>query len=148
MPTLQVLVAEIAQPLDMNDLSPFVYDILSPREIRLLTPDASVSDLGLSWRITNANIDDLDQSFIALSYAWAARSYPATLSISFNRSHDATFPITCNGRQFWVHHNLYTALPFLARHIEVAKPLGAAYWIDAICINQEDDDERYLKIDS
>lgn len=130
----------------MTNLQPFVYDALPAHNIRLLTPDVSATEPGLSWTITNVNIDDLDQSFIALSYAWAARSYPATLSISCNRSHDATFPITCNGHHFWVHHNLYTALPFLARHIEVAKPLGAAYWIDAICINQEDDDEKISQI--
>jgi hypothetical protein len=123
MPTLHILVTNIAQPFNMIDLHPFVYDTISAREIRLLTHDASVSDPGLSWTITNVNIDDLDQSFIALSYAWAARSHPAI------------FPISCNGRQLWVHHNLYSALPFLARDIEANRLWGVAYWVDAICIN-------------
>jgi hypothetical protein len=124
----------IAWPLDMTNLHPFVYDTLSAREIRLLTPGASVSGPGLSWTITNVNIDDLDQSFIALSYAWAARF------------HSAIFPISCNGRQLWVHHNLYSALPFLARHIEANRLWGVAYWIDAICINQNDDAEKTSQI--
>ncbi|KAF3008766.1 hypothetical protein E8E13_010270 [Curvularia kusanoi] len=118
----------------MTDVQPFVYDTLSAREIRLLTPDTSVSESGLHWTITKVNIDDLSHRFIALSYAWATLELPTM------------FPINCNGRQLWVHQNLYTALPFLARRVGAERPLAAAYWIDAICINQEDDVEKVSQI--
>jgi hypothetical protein len=43
-----------------------------------------------------------------------------------------------------IHHNFYTALPFLARRMgELAhRPI----WVDAVCVNQKDDNEKRMQI--
>jgi len=50
----------------------------------------------------------------------------------------------CNGRSLHVHHNLHTALPYLSRR-GYSRPVQAI-WIDAVCINQEDQEEKRVQI--
>lgn len=118
----------------MAEAQPFAYSTLSAREIRVLVPDASDADSGLSWSLVTANVDDPNLRFTALSYAWATQSYPER------------FPISCNGRQLLVHYNLYTALPFLARRSKAETSVAVPYWVDAICINQTDEGEKISQI--
>jgi hypothetical protein len=65
----------------------------------------------------------LDADYEALSYCWGD---PKRLS-----------PITCNGCVLEVTRNLKMALNDL-RHPEQERVL----WVDAVCINQENEDER------
>lgn len=118
----------------MAELPPLIYDTLTERQVRLLVPSDLDSGSGLSWALKRVDIDDPGLGFVALSYAWASRSHPQT------------FPISCNGRQIRVHHNLYTALPFLAKRMLTDKTSATAYWIDAICINQTDEAEKISQI--
>lgn len=68
------------------------------------------------------------QRFTALSYVWG--------------SPDAPKSILVDGKtRFWVTQNLYDALRSLRRPDE-----ARAFWIDAICINQSDPDEKRLQI--
>lgn len=117
----------------MGNLPPFEYSALSARQIRILAP-ASTDPTGLSWALETVDIDEVSLHFTALSYAWACHTHPDT------------FPILCNGRQLYVHNNLYTALPFITRRYTSKGALATPYWIDAICINQADDQEKISQI--
>lgn len=83
-------------PVSPCELPAFVYHPLADGEIRILVPDTPD---GLSWTLRASTLDGLD--FDALSYCWGPQA--------------ETFPISCNGYQLRVHHNLYSALPYLAR---------------------------------
>jgi hypothetical protein len=114
----------------MTDLPPFTYTPLSANEIRLLTP--VIEDDSIAWTLSTVQFDSQDLKFETLSYVWG--------------SQDESFPIVCNEKLFWVHHNLYTALPYLARRANIDEVLPI--WIDAICINQTDDEEKIVQIRS
>ena len=152
-----------------NDDPPlFQYEALNPGEIRLLQP-ADNGD-GLSWKMQTYSLEVEGQlpEFDALSYTWG--------------SQDQIFPIICDGRRIYVHHNLYTALPYLSRRhrfpnlwkkdkspdcdsadriteflsyhsrwtkadtSDTNESLLRPIWIDAICINQRDEDEKSIQI--
>lgn len=107
----------------------FTYTPLPPGTIRLLYPNEQGN--GLSWRLEIANIDDGKCKFDALSYTWGPQN--------------ETFPISLNDHRATVHHNLYTALPYLAarqRRRWYTRPI----WVDAICINQADEQEKTKQI--
>jgi hypothetical protein len=114
----------------MTDLPLFTYTPLLANEIRLLTP--VIDDDVIAWTLSTVQLDSPDLKFETLSYVWG--------------SQDETFPIVCNEKLFWVHHNLHTALPYLARRTNVDEVLPI--WIDAICINQSDDEEKIVQIRS
>ncbi|KAG6360546.1 hypothetical protein INS49_011608 [Diaporthe citri] len=64
----------------------------------------------------------------ALSYTWGKP--------------DEGFPIICNGRTLVVRRNLHDALRCLARRLQQAGSSPRRIWIDAVCINQSDEDEK------
>lgn len=53
---------------------------------------------------------------------------------------EARYLIFCNGQRAYVHANLYDAL------IQLRKEEPVAYWIDALCINQQDEKEKSTQI--
>ncbi|KAI4112759.1 MAG: hypothetical protein LQ338_008277 [Usnochroma carphineum] len=109
------------------------YQDLLPEEIRLirfrpgtdLTADLEKSSLQKAPR------------YIALSYTWGRapcrKGRPLTI----------TYSITLNGRGFEVQENLHDALTYLAPRIRKEQCL---LWVDAICINQADLQERSAQI--
>jgi len=52
-----------------------------------------------------------------------------------------TFPLLCNGQELRIHQNLKNALPYLAQR-QSTLPI----WIDAVCINQSDSEEKFTQI--
>lgn len=112
-----------------QDGLPFVYAALQPGEIRLLHSKIE-DDSEITWTLTNAQLlDPVDSplQFDALSCAWGELG--------------ETFPLNCNGRQLQIHHNLNKALPYLAR-----RRSSLLIWIDAVCINQDDQEEKRSQI--
>jgi hypothetical protein len=65
--------------------------------------------------------------FKALSYTWGTS--------------EETKTIFMNNQRFEIRENLYDALVHLRQEIE-----GQALWVDAICINQRDDEERCSQV--
>jgi hypothetical protein len=116
--------------IDLTELLSFEYTPLPSRCIRVLSPVMVDNAECLSWTISIVHLDDPMTDYEALSYVWGTP--------------EETYPISCDGKSIRVHHNLFTALPYLARRGEQrpVKPI----WIDAICINQLDEAEKRVQI--
>ncbi|KAK7957877.1 hypothetical protein PG988_012725 [Apiospora saccharicola] len=115
-----------------ENMIPRAYTGLKPGHIRLLYPDIRASGED-RWFLKVAQLlDNLGQptplEYDALSYTWGEDQV-------------TSFAVNCNGQELRVHHNLNDALPFLARR-DSQLPI----WIDAVCINQFDDDEQKVQI--
>ena len=105
---------------------PYVYQPLPQHSIRL--PSIVEQQPGqLAVRLVTYRLSEAP-AFNALSYVWGPESEPIQVRILDERGSDAGF---LNSQQ-----NLFKALPFIkaASH----KPI----WIDAICINQRDGEEK------
>jgi hypothetical protein len=110
---------------ESGKLPAFEYSPLLPGNIRVLSPDSKGISPGSAWRLDTVRLDD-HVKFDALSYTWG--------------SQDNTFPISINSRCFRVHHNLFSALPYLAKR-KRRKARRLPIWVDAVCINQNDKEE-------
>ncbi|KAI1075424.1 heterokaryon incompatibility protein-domain-containing protein [Whalleya microplaca] len=99
-----------------------VYPQLGKDEIRLLVLEPGRWDAPLECRLVRCRPSD-GLAYEALSYAWGNTA----------RCHT----ITCNGEPFGITENLESALRHL-RHPYARRVL----WVDAVCIDQDDADER------
>nr|OQO15376.1 hypothetical protein B0A51_17789 [Rachicladosporium sp. CCFEE 5018] len=104
----------------------YAYQALPERSIRLLTiVEESADQLGLCLK-TYSLAEHIE--FNALSYVWGTESAPHRINIlNEDRSIAGSIGIQ------W---NLFNALPYIK--VASAKPI----WIDAVCINQADNDEK------
>ena len=118
-----------------------LYDSLDPRkrELRFLHFYTSPEHDDLIWEMKVASLDD-DPSYLALSYTWGDGAL--------------TGPIKINSTEVYITCNLKSPLLDWARQI-----LGGPdfeewpfhdwpvwLWVDAICINQVDQDEKSIQI--
>ncbi|KAH7092484.1 heterokaryon incompatibility protein-domain-containing protein [Paraphoma chrysanthemicola] len=108
----------------------FIYAPLPPGTIRLLRPTLLSQPGERAWDLETVRIDEPDLKFNALSYTWGLRTKPV--------------PITLNNQRFLVQRNLYSALPYLA--IRCMRGSEQSIWIDALCINQADEEEKTHQI--
>jgi len=101
------------------------------QEIRILTlfPGSPSSDIRISLE-TAVLTKDIVPQYEALSYAWGSQEYPANIYVADG-----------NGGQLAITQNLHEALPYL-RHEEQPRRL----WIDAICMNQQNWEERSSQV--
>lgn len=113
-------------------MTPLAYTGLEPGQIRLLYPDIRP---GREDRWFLKAVKLLDDSGTRNSLEYDALSY------TWGEDQVTTFAINCNDQELRVHHNLHVAFPFLARR-DSQLPI----WIDAVCINQVDDDEKSEQI--
>jgi hypothetical protein len=116
--------------------SPYHDQTLGPGEIRLVYIEESTEsslhhvfpwiplETTLSLTTKRVKIED-EPDFVAVSYVWGTA--PASITIS------------CNGGSILVSPSAYEMLEHLCMH-------GQWYWIDAICINQFDTDEKATQI--
>jgi hypothetical protein len=104
-------------------MASFVHRPLQDNDIRLLQ---LVSAQTRHYRLVHVSLDSNPQ-YAALSYTWGDIISPD--------------PINLEGGSFWVTKNLWDSLERLQTHAR------AQYlWVDAICINQMDDQEKSHQI--
>lgn len=115
----------VTTTLDPHARNDYQYQPLNPTtsEIRILTLQP-IDNLESDLELTISHVSLQATGYCALSYTWGDPK---------NRKE-----IRLNGQKFQVNANLPEALKALASHID--NPL--AIWADAICINQNDLDER------
>lgn len=127
--------------------TPFTYRDLNPDhdEIRLfrIKPAPNFDDpiqLDLSYH----RFDERPE-YLTVSYTWG---------VPFDglgpEWDDPKFklPITINGHRFSIRKNLFTALLHFRRTMKIGNPIqqNAKIWVDAICINQNDAQERSCQV--
>lgn len=110
-------------------LSPYVGQDLdqSRKQIRLIKLHPGTANAPLvcsSWVVSLAE----KPHYTALSYVWGDPTDQHAITLN----HDTTFLITCN---------LYSALEYLRD-----KDTARTFWIDAICINQKNEDEKGYQV--
>ncbi|TVY83343.1 Heterokaryon incompatibility protein 6 OR allele [Lachnellula suecica] len=104
---------------------------LSKDEIRLVVIEAGHSTEPLTGRIFNVSLDEAPQ-YEALSYEWGS---------PVSDSNEVTGDIEINGQLFQLRPNLYAAL----RHLR-SSANDLTIWIDAICIDQNNIEERNSQV--
>ena len=96
------------------------------RVLEIVPANTHAFDTSLRANIKVVNLDD-KPDFTALSYVWGMDQQPRT--------------IRCDSFDVNITHNCYDALSHLR------KKLGRlTIWVDAICINQQDDNEKIHQI--
>ncbi|KAI2620942.1 heterokaryon incompatibility protein-domain-containing protein [Hypomontagnella submonticulosa] len=110
--------------------TPRLYQELVGSDIRLLRIHAGDVDAEIQCDLLHLQLDARPDYF-ALSYVWGDVSKKISILV--------------NGQQFDVGENLYDALRHL-RQFYVQPDSSPFIWIDAMCINQEDIDERSRQV--
>ncbi|KAI0151361.1 heterokaryon incompatibility protein-domain-containing protein [Pestalotiopsis sp. NC0098] len=117
-------------------------------QIRLLTltqaPDGDNVEPQIRCDLEVAQLGDIESTppeYFALSYTWGR---PAEYGKFKAMTDEKKFPVLCNGEYtIWVTENL---LAFF-RRIQQKTPLKSKrLWIDAICINQDNNNEKAAQI--
>jgi len=133
------------------DVQPYCYAPL-PRgdyfRLLQLLPDAPGSSLRCTLEAYDLDAYVLPP-YSALSYTWNASKYDrlvvagrrVTLDDPRRVEFDMRHPLYCEGRRLLISTNLRDALRRIRR-----RWLPVKLWVDAVCINQEDDEERGSQI--
>ncbi|KAM7201710.1 Heterokaryon incompatibility protein (HET) domain containing protein [Rhypophila sp. PSN 637] len=111
-------------------MSAFCYDELPEGSIRLLRVTGVDVNGCLTTTLDTWQIDT-NPEFYALSYVWGSDA--------------KTQKIDCNGKELAVTESAHVALTSLRGTLRLEEP-GNPIWIDAICINQNDNDERSRQV--
>ncbi|KAB5516995.1 heterokaryon incompatibility protein-domain-containing protein [Coniochaeta sp. 2T2.1] len=101
--------------------------LIRARLIRLVDIDTDGAFSAISCKLIETDVDQPVTTYLALSYAWG--------------DPDKTRDIICNGTSLQVTESLATAMGQLRERYS-----GRLFWIDAICINQQDPVERAAQV--
>lgn len=114
---------------DSYAIRPFAYSPLPAADysIRILEVASDEKDRPVQVRLSESKTP-LTQQYRCLSYVWGSPS-------------DHTFDIILNDCAFTVRKNLYDFLRMAGRRFP-----NTPLWIDAICINQYDDEEKAVLV--
>jgi hypothetical protein len=108
---------------NVPEIQPYAYHALSDGEIRLLNLQPGTFDSPISISLEHRILSESSKTYEALSYTWGT---------SLERN-----TIGCGDGKLQITVNLFDALRRLR-----SPTMTRVLWIDAICINQEDLDER------
>jgi hypothetical protein len=115
--------------------------LLHEGQIRLFKLHISREDEPLVGSMVAVSPDQIPP-YKALSYTWGTPYGPEELArLGLSSQTHQTYSIICDWRILPVTENLYDALVELRSQEETA-----FFWIDAICINQKDEDEKSLQV--
>ncbi len=103
------------------------------RIIRILDIQPGKGDDLVTCDFHYIDLHKLHEKYEALSYVWGENSS----SFSFNLSSETKPTVTCNGHAIEVTPNLSDALRDIRSATETK-----SLWVDALCINQDDNSER------
>ncbi|CAN9190425.1 unnamed protein product [Alternaria alternata] len=109
----------------MSD-APLYSQLPHQRAIRLLRIKSGTGDDGIQITLETFDLDSKTQ-FTALSYVWGDEKSPCK--------------ITCDGHKKPVRRNLWGVLSQLRK-----QRFDSLLWVDAICINQEDKEEKSFQV--
>ncbi|KAF2127469.1 HET-domain-containing protein [Dothidotthia symphoricarpi CBS 119687] len=130
-------------PKKIGPSTPYEYQRLVKRNsIRLLSID-HVNEGIIQCSLSEVDLDSQETTYTALSYVWGDYRAPALGEYNPGRAKQE-FGINCDGFEILVTLNLYQFLEQQSQHIGVAKK--EYYWIDQICINQRDLNEKARQV--
>jgi hypothetical protein len=104
---------------------------ISGRTIRVLLIEPGPPDAVIQCLLGDKNLDDGLIPYIAISYVWGPTTNPER--------------IMCNGNVVQVTSNLYAFLHEYRRRGTAGGDMFPL-WVDAICINQSNDEERTTQV--
>jgi hypothetical protein len=116
------------QPTTSRKDTSCLYEPVNGRQIRLLSLLPGSKEESISCRLETQALEDDQLHFKALSWAWGPPGSPEK-------------SVTVNGQKISIRKTLYEALQTLRCPGEVR-----VFWIDAICIDQNNDKEKERQI--
>ncbi|KAH7414564.1 heterokaryon incompatibility protein-domain-containing protein [Phaeosphaeria sp. MPI-PUGE-AT-0046c] len=154
--------ARKAKELFMVNAQDVTYEPLQgPSHIRILTLEPGPSPASII-RCSMRHVDLRDRpEYTALSYTWKLDHTLISASYAMAKSYAKTFlhggephieipqdtgdlkaskEIICNGKVTKIYPNLYNAL------VQLRRKRAGDYWIDALCINQSDENEKAVQV--
>lgn len=111
----------------MENPAGYQYSPLAPQQLRLLRPICSLDPDDLRFEIRHVS-RGAAQRYTAVSYTWGDQ--------------EPTKMIRLNGKLFHVRPNLLSCLYYISKARQKAELGWDWIWVDAICINQQDDREK------
>jgi hypothetical protein len=127
----------------LRESEPGLYSSLDPAHSQIRILRIHPADDPMAIPHCSIEVFNLDQRphYVALSYEWGDPKGEEIRSWEGQKA-------VINGKEKTITKNLYTALLYLRRNIVLSSERGSQtrFWIDAVCINQDDNDEKASQV--